>query len=82
VETPYDTSKYQKQENPVLAEFGGVRLAKEEKEELLLELFPTVANTFLKKLREKEFAAAGGKETKPEEPSAADLMWESLSEYA
>ena len=81
-ETPYDTSKYQKQENPVLSEFGGVHLAKEEKEELLLELFPTVANTFLKGLREKEFAAAGGKETKPEEPSAADLMWESLAEYA
>ena len=50
-ETPYDTSTYQKQENPVLKELGGVRLARNEKEELLLELFPTVANTFLKKLR-------------------------------
>ena len=24
-ETPYDTSKYQMQENPVLTEFGGVK---------------------------------------------------------
>jgi pyruvate carboxylase subunit B len=82
VETPYDTSKYQKQENPLLAEFGGVRLAKEEKEELLLELFPTVANTFLKKLREKEYKAHLDKNPKAEEKNAADEMWESLSEYA
>jgi hypothetical protein len=65
-----------------LREFGHVRLARDEKEELLLELFPNVANTFLKNLREKEFEAAGGKETKHEEPSAQDKMWESLSEYA
>jgi len=81
-ETPYDTSTYQKQENPVLKELGGVRLARNEKEELLLELFPTVANTFLKGLREKEFAAAGGNEITREEPSAQDKMWESLAEYA
>jgi oxaloacetate decarboxylase alpha subunit/pyruvate carboxylase subunit B len=81
-ETPYDTSTYQKQDNPLLREFGHVRLARDEKEELLLELFPNVANTFLKNLREKEFEAAGGKETKHEEPSAQDKMWESLSEYA
>ncbi len=81
-ETPYDTSKYVKQENPLLAEFGHVRLARGEKEELLLELFPNVANTFLKGLREKEFIAASGRETKHEEPSAQDKMWESLAEYA
>jgi len=82
VETPYDTSTYKRQDNPLLRELGNVRLARDEKEELLLELFPNVANTFLKGLREKEFAAAGGKETKHEEPSAQDKMWESLAEYA
>jgi len=81
-ETPYDTSTYQKQENPVLSEFGGVRLAREEKEELLLELFPTVANTFLKKLREKEYKQHLAQHPKVEEKSAADEMWENLSDYA
>lgn len=54
-ETPYDTSKYQKQPNPTLPEFEGVKLATSEKEELLLELFPAVAGNFLKKKREIEF---------------------------
>ncbi len=46
-ETPYDTSKYQMQSNPILEEFGGVKLAENEKEVLLLELFPLVAKGFL-----------------------------------
>ncbi|MEE4178674.1 MAG: carboxylase [Bacteroides sp.] len=46
-ETPYDPKDYKKQDNPVLEEFGGVHLAQNEKEELLLELFPSVATTFL-----------------------------------
>ncbi len=54
-EIPYDVSNYKKQPNPVLEEFGGIPLAQNEKEELLLELFPNVAKNFLKKLREKEF---------------------------
>ncbi|NTW33086.1 MAG: carboxylase [Bacteroidetes bacterium] len=54
-ETPYDTSKYKKQDNPRLEEFGGVFLAQNEKEELLLELFPSVANTFLRKKIEEKF---------------------------
>jgi len=56
-ETPYDTSSYRRQDNPVLPEFGNVQLAKDEKEELLLELFPAVATQFLKKLREAEFVS-------------------------
>lgn len=56
-ETPYDTSKYQMQENPVLTEFGGVRLAENEKEVLLLELFPAVAKTFLTKQKEARYQA-------------------------
>ena len=47
-ETPYDTSHYQKQPNPVFTEFGNAKLAGTEKEELLLELFPSVAEKFLK----------------------------------
>lgn len=47
-EKPYDTSNYQKQPNPTFKEFGDARLAVNEKEELLLELFPTVAEKFLK----------------------------------
>ena len=54
-EIPYDTSNYQRQDNPVLPEFDNVHLAKDEKEELLLELFPTVALNYLKGLREKEY---------------------------
>lgn len=81
-ETPYDTSKYQKQENPVLNDLGGVHLAANEKEELLLELFPTVAHTFLNKLREKEYKEYLEKNPKVEEKSAADEMWEILAEYA
>ena len=57
IEAEYDTSKYQKQANPALKDCGGLKLAKDEKEELLLELFPSVANTFLKGVREKEYAA-------------------------
>lgn len=69
-ETPYDTSKYQMQPNPELEDCGGVKLAENEKEELLLELFPLVAKSYLtgvKKARyqaqmQKEEAAAPAKE--------------------
>ncbi|MBI9071270.1 MAG: hypothetical protein JEY94_06710 [Melioribacteraceae bacterium] len=54
-ETPFDTSNYIKQDNPVLEEIGGVKLAENEKEELLLELFPSVAIGFLKKVKTDEF---------------------------
>jgi len=46
-ETPYDMSKYRMQPNPELPEAGGVKLAADEKEVLLLELFPLVAKTYL-----------------------------------
>jgi len=54
-ETPYDTSKHDPIENPLLPEFGNVRLCKDEKDELLMELFPSVALGFLKKQREAEY---------------------------
>lgn len=50
-ETPYDTSKHQMQPNPILEDCGGVRLAENEKEILLLELFPQVAKDFLTKMK-------------------------------
>ena len=62
-ETPYDTSKYKMQPNPELPEAGGVKLAADEKEVLLLELFPMVAKTYLTK---KAYEAS-----KPAEPKAA-----------
>lgn len=76
-EKPYDTSGYKKQENPVLPEFGNVNLAKDEKDQLLLELFPAVAANYLKGIREKEFQANpvaaqptdNSTETKEKEPA-------------
>ncbi|MDE6118384.1 MAG: biotin/lipoyl-binding protein, partial [Muribaculaceae bacterium] len=56
-EVPYDTSKYKQPENPVLPEFGGVKLASNHEEELLLELLPAVATGFLRKRRQEEFNA-------------------------
>lgn len=51
---PYDTSQHKKQENPLILEkFGGVRLAENEKEELLIELFPAVASPYLKNKKEQ-----------------------------
>lgn len=57
-EVAYDTSKYKAPDNPVLAELGGVKLASNNEEYLLLELLPAVANGFLRKRRTEEFQAA------------------------
>ncbi len=66
-EQPYDMSKYKMQPNPELPEAGGVKLAENEKEVLLLELFPLVAKKFLTDQKVKAYAA-----TKPAEPVAAE----------
>ncbi len=55
VETAYDNSNYQKQPNVVLKQYGNVTLASNEKEELLLELFPSVAENFLEGVRKKTY---------------------------
>lgn len=60
-ETNYDTSKYKMQENPVLEDCGGLKLAENEKEALLLELFPMVANNFLSKQKKEKCEAARAK---------------------
>jgi len=59
-ETPYDTSKYRKQPNLPVAEAGGSLLALDEKEELLLELFPSVAEKYLKGQRIAVWEKANG----------------------
>ncbi len=69
-ETPYDTSKYQMQPNPELPEAGGVKLAADEKEVLLLELFPLVAKTFLTDMKVKAYEAS--KPAEPAEPKAGE----------
>lgn len=58
-EKPYDVSSYKKPENPAVDKFGGVSLAKNQEEYLLLELLPAVAKTFLMNKRKAEFNANG-----------------------
>ena len=53
-EKPYDVSSYKQPSNPTLDDMGGVKLASNKEEELLLELLPTVANGFLKRRRAEE----------------------------
>lgn len=55
-ETPYDTSKYQMQPNPEIEGLAGVKLAENEKEVLLLELFPAVAKEYLTKFKKAKYA--------------------------
>ena len=62
-ERPYDVSKYKKPENPTLDDLGGVKLASNTEEMLLLELLPNVANGFLRKRRAEE-----NKATQPAAP--------------
>ncbi|MCE1195614.1 carboxylase, partial [bacterium] len=70
-EVPYDTSSYKKQPNPVLPEAGGALLAKDEKEELLLELFPSVAERFLKGRRLAEWEKTHARVDEGSEAAAA-----------
>ncbi|MBQ5878694.1 MAG: carboxylase [Alistipes sp.] len=66
-ETPYDVTKYQMQPNPELPEAGGVKLAENEKEVLLLELFPLVAKGYLTKIKKEAYEAKKAAEPKPVE---------------
>lgn len=56
-EKPYDTSAYKAPENPVLDQFGGVKLAQNKEEHLLLELLPAVAKIYLTNKRKAEYEA-------------------------
>lgn len=85
-ERPYDVSNYRKPENPAIEELGGIQLASNREEELLLELLPTVANTFLRRRREEEYKAKAEKEVaekkaaepqkpaEPQEPITGELL--------
>jgi pyruvate carboxylase subunit B len=80
-ERPYDVSVHKSSPNPALVEFGGIRLALNEKEELLLELFPSVAEKFLKGRRRREWEEAHPPlPPEPEKPARyADELWEELA---
>ena len=71
-ETPYDVSKYRMQGNPALPEYGGVKLAENEKEILLLELFPAVAKNFLMKQKEARYKAQHGNTAASEQAEETD----------
>lgn len=70
-ETPYDVSAYKPQPNPPVPEAGGTPLAVNEKEQLLLELFPSVAEKFLRRKRIEEWNAAHPGEASPQASPAA-----------
>ena len=69
-ESNYDISKYQHQPNPELPEAGGVKLAENEKEELLLELFPLVAKPYLTGVKTKAYQAKVAAEAPAKEKAA------------
>ncbi len=71
-EIPYDTSKYQMQPNPELPEAGGVKLAANEKEVLLLELFPQVAKNFLTHQKVEAYQAQHKEEPQTEQKIAEE----------
>lgn len=56
-EHPYDVDSYKAPQNPVLEDLGGVKLAQNDEEYLLLQLLPSVANGFLRRRREEEYKA-------------------------
>ncbi len=82
VERPYDVSSYKKPENPVLEDLGGVKLASNNEEYLLLELLPSVANGFLRRRRTEEYVPtetpAEATEEKPAENAQAPITGEVL----
>ncbi len=63
-ERPFDTSTYKMQPNPVLEDFGGVKLAETEEEVLLLELFPMVAKGYLTGVKKAAWEAKQASEPK------------------
>ena len=70
-ENNYDISKYQHQPNPELLEAGGVKLAENEKEQLLLELFPLVAKPYLTGVKVKAYQAKAAAEAPAKEEAVA-----------
>lgn len=87
-EHPYDVNSYRQPENPVVADLGGVNLASNDEEYLLLQLLPSVANGFLRRRRTEEFNARQDAQAKeaaaqkakeeaqkqPEEPITGEVL--------
>ena len=70
-EKPFDVASYKTPANPTLDKFGGVQLAQNDEEFLLLELLPLVAKTYLTGLRKAEFEAGKAAAPKAEAAPAA-----------
>jgi pyruvate carboxylase len=70
-ERPFDTSTYKMQPNPILEEFGGVKLAENEEEVLLIELFPLVAKGYLTGVKKAAWEAKKASEPKTEKTATA-----------
>ncbi len=70
-ERPFDTSTYTMQPNPVLEDLGGVKLAENEEEVLLLELFPMVAKGYLMGVKKAAWEAKQASEPKAEKVAEA-----------
>ena len=82
-EIPYNTAAYQRQPNPTLVHYENELLAKGEQEELLLELFPTVASKFLeeqirRRIEQKRLEVDREKQQKIEEER---LYFEAMAHY-
>lgn len=73
-EHAYDVSSYRKPENPVLEDLGGVKLASNDEEYLLLELLPSVANGFLRRRRIEEYEAKKAAEAPVAEAKAEEAV--------
>ncbi len=56
----FDTTNYKYQPNPVLEDCGGVQLAENREEIMLLELFPMVAKGYLTGVKKTAWEAQGG----------------------
>ena len=70
-ERPFDTSTYQMQPNPTLDELGGVKLAENEEEVLLLELFPMVAKDYLMGVKKAAWDAKKAVDPKTEKTASS-----------
>ncbi len=72
-EIPYDVHSFREPANPELPEFGGMKLAQNDEEFLLIKLLPAVANNFLKGKRKAEYEAqkAAEEAAKPQEEKVA-----------
>ena len=92
-EEQYKDSDYQEPENPKFPEYEFELLAKTEKEELLLALFPTVAKTFLlngikerfdkkKELEEEEYRKAREEYLKMSPEAKSERLMEGLYNYS